>query len=52
MPSKVLFVDDFMKAGGTAKGVTDLMKECEAEVVGIGVVMTTAEWNDGRLRWL
>ncbi|WP_105616710.1 pur operon repressor [Vallitalea okinawensis] len=41
--SKVLFVDDFMKAGGTAKGVTDLMKECEAEVVGIGVVMTTAE---------
>lgn len=41
--SKVLFVDDFMKAGGTAKGITDLMKECEAEVVGIGVVMITPE---------
>lgn len=41
--SKVLFVDDFMKAGGTAKGVKDLMKECDAEVIGIGVVMTTSE---------
>lgn len=40
--SKVLVVDDFMKAGGTAKGIKDLMKECDAEVVGIGVVMATA----------
>ncbi|QUI20836.1 pur operon repressor [Vallitalea pronyensis] len=39
--AKVLFVDDFMKAGGTAKGITDLMKELEAEVVGIAVVMAT-----------
>jgi purine operon repressor len=41
--AKVLFVDDFMKAGGTAKGITDLMKEFEAEVVGIAVVMSTKE---------
>jgi purine operon repressor len=39
--AKVLFIDDFMKAGGTAKGITDLMKEFEAEVVGIAVVMST-----------
>lgn len=42
--AKVLFfVDDFMKAGGTAKGITDLMKELEAEVIGIAVVMATKE---------
>lgn len=41
--SKVLFVDDFMKAGGTAKGVIDLMKELDVEVVAIGVVMSTKE---------
>ena len=38
--SKVLFVDDFMKAGGTAKGVNDLMKEFDANVVGIAMMMT------------
>ena len=39
--SKVLFIDDFMKAGGTAKGIIDLMQEFEAEMVGIGVLMAT-----------
>lgn len=39
--SKILFVDDFMKAGGTAKGVIDLMKEFDVEVVGVAVVMAT-----------
>lgn len=41
--SKVLFVDDFMKAGGTAKGVIDLMKEFKVNVVGVSVVMATKE---------
>lgn len=41
--SKVLFVDDFMKAGGTAKGVIDLMKEFDVKVVGVSVVMATKE---------
>jgi purine operon repressor len=44
--SKVLFVDDFMKAGGTAKGIIDLMKEFETEVVGVAVVMATTEPKD------
>lgn len=39
--SRVLFVDDFMKAGGTAKGIIDLMKEFETQVVGVAVVMAT-----------
>ncbi len=39
--SKVLFIDDFMKAGGTAKGIIDLMQEFESEIVGIGVLMAT-----------
>jgi len=41
--TKVLFVDDFMKAGGTAKGIIDLMKEFDIEVVGVSVVMATKE---------
>lgn len=38
--SGILFIDDFMKAGGTAKGVVDLMKEFEATVVGVAVMMS------------
>lgn len=41
--SKVLFIDDFMKAGGTAKGIIDLMQEFQAEMVGVGVLMATKE---------
>lgn len=41
--SKVLFIDDFMKAGGTTKGIIELMQEFEAEVVGVGVLMATKD---------
>jgi purine operon repressor len=41
--SKVLVIDDFMKGGGTAKGIRDLMEEFNSEVVGIGVVVATKE---------
>ncbi|MCX7749078.1 MAG: pur operon repressor [Clostridia bacterium] len=41
--SKILFIDDFMKGGGTAKGIIELSKEFECEVVGIGVLVETAE---------
>lgn len=40
--TRVLITDDFMKAGGTARGLVDLMGEFEAEVVGVGVVIETA----------
>ncbi|WP_089609371.1 pur operon repressor [Dehalobacterium formicoaceticum] len=39
--AKVLIIDDFMKGGGTAQGMVNLMKEFNGVVVGIGVVMTT-----------
>ncbi|KPU26298.1 LacI family transcriptional regulator [Caloranaerobacter sp. TR13] len=39
--SKVLVIDDFMKAGGTAKGICDMMREFKAEVVGTGVFIAT-----------
>ncbi|MWV47581.1 pur operon repressor [Paenibacillus sp. HJL G12] len=37
--SKVLIVDDFMKAGGTIQGMVDLLAEFEAEVAGVGVLV-------------
>lgn len=40
--SRLLFIDDFMKGGGTAKGMIELAKEFECEVAGIGVLITTA----------
>lgn len=40
--AKVLFIDDFLRGGGTAHGVLDLMRECRAELVGIGVLIETA----------
>ena len=41
--AKVLIIDDFMKAGGTARGMVDLAAEVGARVVGIGVLVATAE---------
>ena len=41
--SKLLFIDDFMKGGGTARGIVELAKEFECEVAGIGVLIGTAE---------
>ena len=40
---KALIVDDFMKGGGTLRGMHDLMKEFDVEVIGTGVVFATAE---------
>ncbi|MBR0463403.1 MAG: pur operon repressor [Clostridia bacterium] len=40
---KALIIDDFMKGGGTLKGMHDLMKEFDVSVVGTGVVIAKAE---------
>ena len=37
--SKCIFIDDFMKAGGTAQGIKDLLREFDSELVGIGVLI-------------
>lgn len=41
--TKSVFIDDFMKAGGTAHGVIELMKEFDNEVIGIGVFIEMKE---------
>lgn len=46
--SKVLLIDDFMKAGGTLRGLVDLMGEFECQVVGKGVLIETG-WPSEKL---
>lgn len=41
--SRLLFIDDFMKGGGTAKGIMELAREFDCDVTGIGVLISTAE---------
>lgn len=41
--SKCIFIDDFMKAGGTATGIMNLLKEFESELLGIGVLVDNIE---------
>ena len=41
--ARALFIDDFLRGGGTARGVHDLMRESRAEVVGIGVLIETSQ---------
>lgn len=36
--SNVLIIDDFMKAGGTIRGMMDLVEEFQCSIVGIGVL--------------
>ena len=41
--SKCIFIDDFMKGGGTAKGITDLLNEFDSELIGIGILVDNKE---------
>jgi purine operon repressor len=48
--SRVLIIDDFMKAGGTIQGMVDLLHEFRAVVAGVGVFVESGEIdNDERL---
>lgn len=46
---RVLMIDDFMKAGGTALGMMNLMKEFEANVVGLGILVETLNESESKL---
>ena len=37
--SKCVFIDDFLRGGGTAEGIKDLLKEFDSELVGTGVLV-------------
>ncbi len=41
--SNCIFIDDFMKAGGTALGILELLKEFESQLVGIGVLVDNVD---------
>ncbi len=41
--TKALIVDDFMRAGGSVRGIGDMMREFDVEVVGVGVVIAAKE---------
>ena len=44
--SRVLIVDDFMKAGGAIHGMTSLLEEFDAVVSGIAVLIESEETED------
>lgn len=37
--ARALIIDDFMRGGGSVKGIQDMLKEFDAQAVGIGVVI-------------
>ena len=41
--ARVLIIDDFMKGGGTARGMSDLVAEFKAQVVGVAVMVSTGK---------
>jgi purine operon repressor len=41
--ANVLIVDDFMKAGGTIRGMIDLLQEFHAHVVGVSVLVEASD---------
>ena len=41
--SRALIVDDFMRAGGSVRGIADMMREFDMEVAGVGVVIASKE---------
>jgi purine operon repressor len=41
--ARIAYVDDFLKAGGTARAAMDLLSEFQAEVSGVGVLVGTAK---------
>lgn len=45
--SRVLILDDFMKAGGTVQGMIDLLAEFNATVAGVGVLVESGAVESG-----
>ncbi|USK58579.1 xanthine phosphoribosyltransferase [Peribacillus asahii] len=45
---KVLIIDDFLAVGQAARGLVDICKQVDAEVVGIGIVIEKAFQDGGK----
>ncbi len=39
---KAIIIDDFMRGGGSIKGIVDILNECNVETVGIGVALASS----------
>ena len=48
--SRCIFIDDFMKGGGTASGIIDLLKEFDSELCGIGILVDNIEMDKKLVR--
>ena len=44
--TKSIFIDDFLKGGGTAQGIKELLMEFDCELVGIGVLVESNEVHE------
>jgi purine operon repressor len=44
--SRCVFVDDFMRGGGTAKGIKELLSEFDSELLGSGFLIDNVEVKD------
>ncbi|MEG1256917.1 pur operon repressor [Clostridium sp.] len=44
--SKCVFVDDFMRGGGTAKGIRELLNEFDSQLLGSGFLIDNVEIKD------
>lgn len=41
--SRAIIIDDFMRGGGSVKGITEMLAEFDMEVVGTGIVIAATE---------
>lgn len=48
--SNCIFIDDFMKGGGTAYGIIDLMKEFDSKILGIGVLIDNIDITNKKVK--
>lgn len=47
--SKAIIIDDFMRGGGSVKGISDILSEFDTEVVGIGVAIVNTKPEQKRV---
>ena len=41
--TRAIIIDDFMRGGGSLKGITEILGEFDVEVVGIGTALAARE---------
>ena len=44
--SRLVFIDDFLRGGGTVKGIIDLLHEFDSSLGGVGVMIASREQSD------